>query len=213
MTPDGKITDKEWTKGLLYPTGMVLDGDKLYVVERRSVAVVDVTTGQIDRRLAIPQGVFLNDIARDAAGNLYVSDSQKHVIWRHDGEEFSAWLEVDSIRNPNGLLVHDGKLLVGCGGDSSLKAVDLAGKTVTSVVRFPQGVIDGIKPGPDGRYLVSIYEGKLYAVAPDGQTEKLLDTSAPGERLADFDYIPAQGLLLVPTLEDGLVKAFQLKVD
>ncbi|MBN2429916.1 MAG: hypothetical protein JXQ27_00500 [Acidobacteria bacterium] len=213
MTPDGTIIDQEWVKGLIYPTGMVLDGDKLYVVERRSVAVVDVATGQIDRRLAIPQGAFLNDIARDAAGNLYVSDSQKHVIWRCDDENFSVWLEDDSVRNPNGLLVHDGKLLVGCGGDSSLKAVDLAGKSVTPVVRFLQGIIDGIKVGPAGRYLVSVYEGKLYAVAPDGRAEKLLDTSAPGERLADFDYIPDRGLLLVPTLENGLVKAFHMATE
>jgi len=213
MTPDGTITDQEWVKGLMYPTGMLLDGDTLYVVERRALAVVDVTTGQVRERLAIPGGVFLNDIARDAGGNLYVSDSQKHVIWRHDGKEASVWLEDNDIRNPNGLLIHDGKLLVGCGGDSSLKTVDMTAKAVTALVRFPQGVIDGIKVGPGGRYLVSVYEGKLYAVAPDGRAEKLLDTTAPGDRLADFDYVPDRGLLLVPTLENGLVKAFRLKGD
>jgi sugar lactone lactonase YvrE len=70
--------------------------------------------------------------------------------------------------------------------------------------------MDGIKIDKDGNYLISHWEGRLYRVTPSGEVTKLLDTSAPDLRCADFDYIAARDLIIVPTMDGGVVKAYRI---
>ena len=37
-----------------------------------------------------------------------------------------------------------------------------------------------------------------------------MDTSAPDIKCADFDYIADQDLVIVPTMDSGLVRAYKL---
>ncbi len=99
----GVIRDLEWVTGLNQPTGMLLDGDSLFVVERRNLAVIDAETGEITNRYPIPGAVFPNDIARDATGTIYVSDTQGNKIHRFKDGQFEIWLEDDAISDPNSL--------------------------------------------------------------------------------------------------------------
>ena len=45
VSPDGKMIEAEWVKGLNAPKGLVMDGDKLYVLRRRPIGRVDVNKG------------------------------------------------------------------------------------------------------------------------------------------------------------------------
>ncbi|MBP2680554.1 MAG: SMP-30/Gluconolaconase/LRE domain protein, partial [Candidatus Krumholzibacteriota bacterium] len=142
----------------------------------------------------------------------FVSDSRKNVVYRRAfGGEFEEWLAAPVVSQPNGLLVQDGRLLVGCTGDNALKSVDLATKNVTVVARFEPGAIDGIKAGHEGDLFVSHAEGRIYRLSAGGKVAKIVDTSGPGQYTADFDYVPEKNLLIVPTYVDNRVVAYRVK--
>ena len=212
MSLDGKVIEREWIKPMGGPTGMVVAGDRLFAVERVGIAEVDLETREVTARYPLPGGGLLNDVAVDAGGNLFVSDSRKNVVYRRAfGGEFEEWLAAPVVSQPNGLLVQDGRLLVGCTGDNALKSVDLATKNVTVVARFEPGAIDGIKVGHEGDLFVSHAEGRIYRLSAGGKVAKIVDTSGPGQYTADFDYVPEKNLLIVPTYVDNRVVAYRVK--
>ncbi|UCC43536.1 MAG: SMP-30/gluconolactonase/LRE family protein [Candidatus Zixiibacteriota bacterium] len=206
---DGEVRDLEWATGLTRPTGMLLDNNRLYVVERRNLAVIDVETGAISDRYPIPGAGFPNDIARDATGTLYISDSQGNKIHRFKDGQFDIWLEGGAISDPNGLLFHDGRLLVGNSGDGCLKSVRPEDKSVSVVTCLGSGaIVDGIKTDGQGNLIVSNYNGKVYLVSPTGDKTLLLDSSARPMNCADFDFIESEQLLVIPTFIDNRIMTY-----
>ncbi|MBE0711858.1 MAG: hypothetical protein IH583_05690, partial [Candidatus Aminicenantes bacterium] len=193
------------------PTGLAVHKDRLYAVERAALAEIDIPSGKIVARHALPAPVFPNDAAVDpASGHVFISDSGKNTIYRFDGAKVEPWLTGADILQPNGLLVHGGLLLVGTTGDGSLKTIDIATRTVSLLARLGTGIVDGIALDGDGNYLVSHNQGRLFRVMPSGVVTKILDTTTVQMNLADFAYIPGPGLLVVPTYADGRIAAFKL---
>jgi hypothetical protein len=210
VSPDGRVVEREWIRGLKNPTGMALHNGRLYIVERDAIAEIDLEMGRISDRRATPGIRFPNDIAMTPDGVIFVSDSAGGAIFRIANGEAVPWLNNDAVGGPNGLLIHGDQLIVGTGVDHAVKAVDLATKKIRTIVRFGEGNIDGIKLANDGSYLVSHWEGRLYRVTPSGKVTKLLDTSAPEIRCADFDYVADRDLVIIPTMDSGVVKAYTL---
>jgi sugar lactone lactonase YvrE len=210
LSMDGKVLEAEWVGELRNPTGMAIFDDRLFVVERASVAEIEIDSGEVVERHAVPRGRLLNDIAIDSEGRIYVSDSGAGVIYRLVDGEAEAWAAGDEIDRPNGLHVDGGRLIVGNNGDSTLKSVDLVDGTIRTIARFGPGVIDGVETDGDGNYLVSLFEGKLYRVDPSGGLDKLVDTTGPGDYIANFDYVPERGLVVAPTFTGNRVMTYDL---
>jgi len=209
VTVDGKIQQLKWIEKLSFPTGMAIFKDKLFVVERRNIAEIDLETGKILNRHPLPQPMFPNDIDVDKKGNMYVSDTRKGAIYNFVNGKFEEWLKGTELANINGLCLNKGKLICGITSDHSLKSVDLKTKAITTIVRFGEGLMDGIKVDKHGNYLISHYEGRIYRVTPDGQFTNLLYVQ--GTRCADFDYIAEKSLLIIPTLEANDLTAYKLE--
>ncbi len=209
VTVNGKIQQLKWIETLSFPTGMAMFKDKLFVVERRNVAEIDLEAGKILNRHPLPQPMFPNDIAVDKKGNMYVSDTRKGAIYNFVNGKFEEWLKGTELANINGLCLNKGKLICGITSDHSLKSVDLKTKAITTIVRFGEGLMDGIKVDQHGNYLVSHYEGRIYRVTPDGQFTNLLYVQ--GTRCADFDYIAEKSLLIIPALEANELTAYKLE--
>jgi sugar lactone lactonase YvrE len=209
LSMDGEVLASKWVEELVNPSGMAIFDDRLFVVERTSVAEIEIETGEVVERYAVRGGRFLNDIAVDAGGRIYVSDSGTGTIFRLADGDAEAWV-ADGIDRPNGLLVDGERLIVGNNGDGTLKSVDLADGTVRTIARFGPGVIDGIELDGNGDYLVSQVEGKLYRVDGSGKLDKLVDTTGPGDSIANFDYVPGRGLVIVPTFTGNRVIAYRL---
>ena len=110
---------------------------------------------------------------------------------------------------PNGMHVHEGALIVAANGDQCLKAVDLTTKEIRTIATLPHGLLDGVKSDADGNYLVSYNEGRLLRVTPDGAVTTLLDLTAPGTNIADFDYVPEKQLLVLPTFLDNRLVVYR----
>ena len=208
---DGKTVETDWLTGVNNPAGLTVHGNRLWAVETGQVAEIDPQAGAVVARHAIPGAGFLNDIAAAPDGTLYVSDSATGAIHRLKDGAAEAWLQTPDIVRPNGLHVVGDTLVVGANGDRCLKVVDLATKKVTPVATLPLGIIDGVKSDAEGSYLVSINDGRLVRVSPEGQVTTLLDTTAVRTNIADFDYVPEKKMLVLPTFLDNRVVAYTLE--
>jgi DNA-binding beta-propeller fold protein YncE len=173
VTLDGKIETLEWITGLNRPTGISLFNDTLYVVDRAGLLEIDVESGQIVNRYTLPGARFPNDVAVDANGSAYVSDSAGNAIYRCTESEFEVWLQNDETLDPNTLMVDGDQLIMGTSSDGCLKAVDLEDKTVTRIACLGSGsIMDGVKPDGTGGYLISDFNGRVFQVSQGGNIKE-----------------------------------------
>jgi DNA-binding beta-propeller fold protein YncE len=207
---EGSIEKLDWVTGLKNPSGVAVHKNTLFVVEPNSLVEIDIAQVRIIRRVDVPGSVMLNDIAVDARGIMYLSDSAKGIIYQFNKSRFVEWLKGPEISRPNGVCVHGKKLIWGNNGDGKLKSADLKTKVISTLAAFGPGIIDGVMAEADGNILVTHNEGRLFRVSPDGRVNLLLDTTVIGQNLADFTFIPGSNLLVFPTWLDNRVTAFRV---
>ena len=215
---DGKILDLNWFPNRCSPLGMILDEEKqhLYVVERNHVCVVDASgeKGVLVNTISLEGTSFPNDIARDAEGRLYVSDSGNR-IWRckHPLEagNFELWLEGETLSQVNGLLVRGNELLAGCDDEAGIVAINLLTKDTRQVASPKIRPIDGIRSDGKGGLFVSWFKGRLAWVGPDGYNREILINNPEGPGIADFEYIADQKIFVLPDLLGNGIQAYRMK--
>jgi len=184
----------------------------LKVICKHGVGVenIDIDAAEIVARHAIEGAGFINDVAADGAGALYVSDSSGNVIHRFKDGKAEVWLDGPEVAQPNGMLVRDDKLIWGNNGDGRLKSAGLQDRAIATVASLGDGIIDGIAAGDNGDLLVSHWQGRVFRISAAGEVEKILDTTAPGSYIADFGYAPDRKLLVVPTFYGNSVAGYSL---
>ena len=211
LTLDGRIQTLKWATGLNAPKGSAIYGDALYVSDIDHLVRINRKTGAIEKQFPGENAKFLNDVAIDARGNVYVTDmsDENSVIYRLQDEKLQVWLQGPEIKNPNGLAMEAGRLIVGNSGDGCIKSVNLTDGVITTIARVGSG-IDGLRPDGNGNYLVSDWQGRTSLVTASGKVHTLLDTTEAKINAADLEYIVTQKLLLIPTFFDNRVVAYQL---
>jgi sugar lactone lactonase YvrE len=212
---DGEVVEERWVEDLKGPAGMNIYDDILYVAERTGIAEIDLATGQIVERHTVVGAQFLNDVAIDDEGNVYISDTypSSHTlsrVYRFKDGLAAEWYGGREIGRANGLHLHDNDLLVGNSGDGVLKAVDIEHGRLRRIACFGAAVIDGIRLDNDGNYLVSKWDGQVFSVSPDGDVVEILDIRSEGLNTADFEYLPEQNLLVIPTFLGNKVVAYRV---
>lgn len=217
---DGKVLEESWVTGLDGPKGMALYRDRLYVSDIDRLVEIDVNTGTIVGDYAAPGSKFLNDVAVDQSGRVYVSDMMDDAIYRLDRGTFALWLKDEKLEAPNGLLVDGDRLLVAAWGvmtdgwatktPGHLKSVSLSSKAISSLGSGAAvGNLDGLESDGRGSFLVTDWmAGGLYLIAPSGEADLLLDLN---QGSADLEYLAAQGLAIVPMMMDGKVTAYKIE--
>ena len=205
----GEIIKFDWIENLTKPTGICINDDKLYIVDRFGIVVYDLKTDKVSDKFYIKTSNFLNDITVDSDGGIYVSESDTNVIYRIKGRNVEKWLDSEEISRPNGVLFDDGKLLVAVNSDHYLKAINISDKKVTKIANLGEGILDGIKKCRDG-YLVSDFMGNLYRVKPSGQVTELINTRDAGINIADFEYIPDKDMVVSPAMRKNKLICYRL---
>lgn len=219
MTPDGKMVKNKWVTGFDAPKGLRSHDGVLWVSDIDKMISIKIATGKVLSRITVPGATFLNDVAIGPDGTVYVSDTLvSRIITIKDGKS-AVFMKGRALDNPNGLLVMDGKLIIGSWGldvadDFSTKtpgrvlSVDLKTKKITPVSKGPVGNIDGIEPDGEGGFFVTDwFVGKLLHVSPAGATTTLMTF---GQGTADLAVLPKQRLIIIPEMLKNQLTAFQL---
>lgn len=211
ISPEGEMIRKDWVTGIAQPTGLCMSNDKLYAVGRLALIEIDPGSGTILNRFRFPSPGMPNDVASDDHGNLYITDSQRNIVYRFADGRMEEWLTGRDLIRPNGILFDRGALLVGNSGDGCIKRVNTSNKEITHFSTIgADALIDGIAKDGRGGYLVSDFNGKIYSVNSTGDTYLILDSTAPGKNLADFVYLPEKELLVVPGFGNNCVDAYRI---
>ena len=232
---NGSITQLNWITGLNAPKGMVISNNdgKLYVSDITDLVEIDIASGKIIKRYNAPGSTFLNDVASDNQGNIYVSDTRTNSIYKLDtnlksnntsSSLLQVWLQSPELNGPNGLLYVDNNknrlIVVSLGSDPSkpgggMKVVDLENKTISNLGKegttTPVGRLDGIESDSAGThyYVTDNPVGKVYTVNADGTGyETLIDLGRQGT--ADLEFIPSQNIIIIPIMQDNKLAAYKL---
>jgi hypothetical protein len=217
LSPDGEVLDLHWVEGLMAPCGMDIWQDTLFVAERRHLLAVDLATGTVAGRWEIPEADFPNDVVIDDQGTVYISDTRSRNptdsrIYRFKDGTFDVFVN-EGVEQANGIWIHDDWLLIGNSGDGMMKAAELATGKMRSVLSFGAGILDGIRVDEDGNLLVSQWNGRLYRMTPEGGLTEILNSESQGWNTADFEYLPEEKLLVIPTFFENRVRAVRIQDD
>ena len=231
LTAEGKVVNAKWATGLNGPKGMRSVGGTLWVSDIDEVVGIEIASGRITARVRVDGAQFLNDLATAPDGTVYVVDSNLSRIYAVKDGKSSIFVEgAEAVEQPNGLLVDGNRLILGTLGPApvpgaarggggggrgrgaapsgKLLAFDLATRARTQVTMEPVGGIDGIEPDGRGGYLLTdVFGSRLLHVAPGGAARTLLTFTQGG---ADFGYIGARRLAVVPFLFGNSVSAYDL---
>lgn len=206
----GEIINQNWVTGMNAPKGIHFYNDKLYVTDIDAIVKIDIKSGAIDKRIAVENAIFLNDLDIDTSGDVYFTDSSDSKIYKLVNDEVSLWLDLEDM-NPNGILVEKDRILVVSFSKGDFIAID---KTTKKPRVLATGIVkgDGIVPIKEG-YLVSTWPGELFFVDKNHQGEtanKILDTKEEKLNAADISIIPEENILLVPTFFGNKVVAYKI---
>src|SRR5688572_14939473 len=234
LTAEGKVVNAKWATGLNGPKGMRSVGGTLWVSDIDEVVGIEIASGRITARVRVDGAQFLNDLATAPDGTVYVVDSNLSRIYAVKDGKSSIFVEgAEAVEQPNGLLVDGNRLILGTLGPApvpgaarggggggrgrgaapsgKLLAFDLATRARTQVTMEPVGGIDGIEPDGRGGYLLTdVFGTRLLHVAPGGAVRTLITFPQGG---ADFGYIGARRLAIVPFLFGNSVAAYDLSAS
>ncbi len=208
MTEGGELFAAEWITGLNAPKGMAVFAKKLYVADVNELVVIDIKKGKVEQKIAVPGSVFLNDVAIDAQGVVYVSDTRTNKVHRINGTAVETYL--DKAESANGLKFMSGNLLVGAG--THLLLVDKNKTRLPLASGFAQA-IDGIEVVSREGLIVSCWSGLIYYVGIDGKLKLLLDTLQAKINAADIGYKADTQTLFVPNFAKNSVTAYRLTLN
>lgn len=204
----GAVKEAHWVEGLDAPKGMALLNGTLYVADIDDVVAINPADGSIIERTEITGSQFLNDVAADE-DFIYVTDTVGNAIYRmQPGQTPELFLQDDTLEGPNGIIVHEDRLIVGSVGDLAdatnvgpLWSIDLATKERTQIGTL-EGKLDGIEL--DGnRYVVSDFRGQIHTVNVDGgASDEARDVVAQDalQGSADIGFDPVRRIVAIPDL-------------
>src|SRR5690606_29671967 len=166
---NGQILERDWVPNLTATKGMGLFNDRLYAAEMSTVAVIDVNTGSIVKRIPIEGAEMLNDITIDPNGIVYVSDTRTGKVHKIENDEPSLYME--NLQSPDGLLSVGNMLYILA--DGTLRKTD-SGEKSTQVAEGMEGGTDGIEMVKENEFIISCWDGVIYYVKADGSKQLLL---------------------------------------
>lgn len=218
ISPDGSVLERAWVTDLNAPKGLALRDPLLYVAVVDELVAIDVESGEIVERHPAEGAEFLNDVAVDASGNVYVSDSATHAIYRLSNGQMTRYLEGGSMMGPNGVYAADDGLIVAAGDSTQenpgnsryLKRINYETRTIEPLGdTTPLGAIDAVEPDGHGGFFLSDWVGGTISRWTPGEGLVVLEELEQGT--ADFTYVPEQGMIYLPLMMSGQLLAYRLE--
>ena len=217
MRPDGSIESLRFVAGgaggvtLHAPRGMTIVGDTLWVADADAVRGFHRRTGaplaSVDFS-AMDIG-FLNDVAADAGGVVYVTDTGRDRIYRASGGATLA-LADGALGRPNGITWDAAGrrfVVVPYGGDSTLRAWTPGSATLVPAGTSGGGRFDGVEVLAGGRLLVASQRDTSLYIFEGGRGRPILKTAG---RPADIAVDTRRHRVAVPIIALNRVEIWAL---
>lgn len=202
----GEIITHHWATELNAPKGMGISGNSLFVTDIDRVVQFSLDDGSFQMEYPVQEAKFLNDIAVDELGNVFVSDMSSNNIYKVEKGIISLWVSNEILVRPNGLNTRNGTLFVGT--QNGIFSID-QNKKISHLVENTGG-IDGLELFENGYFIISDWQGKVQLVHPEEKFITLFNTTDMEINAADIHYVSDRNLLLVPTFFDNRVMAYEL---
>ena len=167
MKPDGQIETLKFIAGgtnhvvLHAPRGMYIVGDTLWVADADAVRGFNRRTGDKVANYdfsGFDRG-FLNDVAADATGTVYVTDTGKNKLYKVQGQGGPTVVVADSaLGAPNGITwdaANNRVIIVPFGGYKGIRAWVPGTTTLTDAGMSTGAKYDGVEVLSGGRILVA----------------------------------------------------------
>jgi DNA-binding beta-propeller fold protein YncE len=219
IDPTGKLADRDFIRAgingvhLNAPKGLLISGNNLYVTDIDVVRRFDKASGKplgsID--LSLLGARFLNGLAVDPEGHLFVSNTTGNTIYRinpANNFQITILAKGPKLGNPNGLVyeVPHRRLLVAT-GSGRLIAVNIQGNILPIHKKRFKG-LDGIDLDREGNIIVSSSkEGTIYRIRKYSTVEVLRKNMVTPTGIS-YDFRNHQ--VLVPSFKGNLVFTFPL---
>ncbi|MCV6587681.1 MAG: DUF4214 domain-containing protein [Marinobacterium sp.] len=211
VSTDGQLVTLKKFEGLNDPLGLAVHDGTLYAADRDELIAINLETG-VKTAYSVPGATRLNDVVADNQGNIYVGDfveSTAAVYKLAAGADQIELIHKDSSMTPqpNGLEIRGDTLYIGSFTPTGqITSYDLNDGSVANVTNIGHH-IDGLANDGQGNLLASDYYGQISLYNSSGDVSNVTHLST---RAADIDYLADQNLLLVPTLENQSLVAFNL---
>ena len=217
MKPDGQIESMRFIAGgangvvLHAPRGMYIVGDTLWVADADAVRGFHRKTGaklaNVDFS-ALDRG-FLNDVAADATGTLYVTDTGRNKLYKVTGGP--TLVVSDSILgSPNGI-TWDGAnnrfIIVPFGGHKGIRAWTPGATTLTDIAMSTGARYDGVEVLSGGRILVASQADTSLHIFSGSSGRAILRTLGPP---ADIAVDTKRNRVAVPVVARNHVEIWEL---
>lgn len=219
LTAGGKVVATKWVTGLDAPKGLRSFKGTLWVSDIDQLVAIDIASGRIRKKYPVAGSRFLNDVAVDSHGTVYVAEMLDNKIFQLKDEKVSIFKEGLDLESPNGLLVDGDDLIVASWGapaaDFSTKIpgklykISLSSKEKSLITKEPFGNLDGLEIDASGNYLVSDWRaGKVFRISKSGEATELFSGM---NGAADIGFNKGTQMLIIPRMGDAQITAYDLK--
>ena len=230
VTRDGKLDSLKFIAGgrggakLDGPKGIAIKGDTLWVADIDAVRSFDKRSGKpIATVSLVGKAKFLNDAVVGPDGAIYLTDTGfandgkgglgdhagPDVVFRVAGQQATVAVEFKDKPGPNGITWDSagGKFVIVPFQGKSIYTWT-PGDSVPAVVAQGPGMMDGIEPLGDGRFVVSTWaDSSLFILQGDKITKLLGGLPAPADIALDRE----RGRIAVPSLTDNRLDFVDLR--
>lgn len=192
LTVDGEVLEMRWITGLQDPKGLLLHDGKLFVTDVTEFVEMDPGKGEIIQKIKVEGAKSLNDIAVDAAGNIFFTDlAQNSIYVRDPSGKITEWMHSSKLQQPNGILAQNDSIWIAAWGKESpghLLALDRKNKNVTRITESGIGNLDGLQRIDNNSFYVSDWaSGKIYRINAQGDQQEVLSSAKSSGDILFFD--------------------------
>jgi sugar lactone lactonase YvrE len=155
-------------QGLNKPLGLTLVKNCLYLIDNpNTVRGWNINTGSAVMNLQIEGARFLNDIAADSAGFLYITDSNTHTVHKIDiaTQEYTLFLRT-LVDGPNGILYDkfQDRLIICFFFDKAPIQLTYLEDNCSELIPTHLNNLDGLAINNNGNIYVSSWDSGSFAV-------------------------------------------------
>ncbi len=218
LNPDGSVHTTKWIGAtrdgltLNHPLGSAIHNVTLYTADIDVVRTFDLATGKPGKAYPVEGSTFLNGIAVNKEGTIFVSNSRPEFrVYKITADgKVSLFVDGDPLNIPNGVAIDaDGNVVVVNVGNNDVMTFDPANGKLIRTEHAAEGGNDGLVILPDGtKYVSSVRFGSVSKISP-GKPAEVIASGIPSAASMGYDSKHKQ--LIIPMNNNNAVAFLKLK--